>query len=301
MPRALVAMEDEAAVVWRALPADRPPYRADRDLPGDAPGHRPARDLAGEGACRGCEIEPPFSCGHAGDAARPKPVSPAHGESALYQVRPRVSRLGPLPNAVLSGRALSGKPELPHGAERALLAHGDAAFSQLAVDAPVAAAAPAPLEGLDDEPFERLPLYPGVGSPPAEIPVETGSRGFHRPACVLDGADLAPMPFEELEPRAWPWLEKARRFFSIPLPRPGSSAFFLSLTISQSLSIFGEPFPGNASSPISSHSRAHLPSVESFMPSSSDRSLTVVSPDRTTFAAEALNCLSYRLFMSSRQ
>lgn len=29
MPRALVVMEDEAAVVWRALPADRLPYRID--------------------------------------------------------------------------------------------------------------------------------------------------------------------------------------------------------------------------------------------------------------------------------
>lgn len=29
VPRALVVMEDEAAVVWRALPADRLPYRVD--------------------------------------------------------------------------------------------------------------------------------------------------------------------------------------------------------------------------------------------------------------------------------
>lgn len=203
VPRALVVMEDEAAVIRRALPANRLPHRVDRDLPGDALGHRPARDLAGEGACRGCEIGPPFSCGHAGDAARPKPVAPAHGESALYQVQPRVSRPDLLLDAVLSGRAPSGRSVLPHGAERALLAHGDAAFSQLAVDAPVAAAAPAPLEGLDGEPFERPSLYLGVGSPPAEIPVETGFRDFHQPACLLDGADPAPMPFEELEPHAW--------------------------------------------------------------------------------------------------
>lgn len=149
-----------------------------------------------------------------------------------YQVQPRVSRLDLLPNAVLSGRALSGKPELPHGAEHALLAHDDAAFSQFAVDAPVAVAALVPLEGLDDEPFERPSLYPGVGFLPAEIPVETGFRDFRQPACLLDGADLAPMPFEEPAPRAWPWLEKARRFFSIPFPRPGSSTFFSSLAIS---------------------------------------------------------------------
>ena len=59
--RALVVMEDEAAVVWRTLPANRLPYRVDRDLLGDAPGHRPARGLAGEGVYRGCETEPPFA------------------------------------------------------------------------------------------------------------------------------------------------------------------------------------------------------------------------------------------------
>ena len=45
--------------------------------------------------------------------------------------------------------------------------------------------------------------------------------------------------------------------------------------------LLGEPFTGNASSPTSSYSQAHLLCVESFMPSSSDRSLTVISPDRT--------------------
>ena len=143
--RALVVTEDEAAVVWRTLPADRLPYRVDRDLLGDAPGHRPAHGLAGEGVYRGCETEPPFACGHAGDAARPKPVAPARGKCALCQVQPRVSRLDLLLDAAFSGRAPSGKPELLHDMEHALLAHGDAAFSQFAVDAPVAVAALVPL------------------------------------------------------------------------------------------------------------------------------------------------------------
>lgn len=156
MLRALAVMEDEA-VVWRTLPADRMPYRVDRGLPGDAPGHRPAHGLAGEGVCHGREIEPPFSCGHAGDVARPKPVALAHGESALHQVQPRVSRLDLPLDAVLSGRALSGKSELPHDAKHAPPAHGDAAFPQLAVDAPVAVAALVPPEGPDDEP-PRAPL-----------------------------------------------------------------------------------------------------------------------------------------------
>lgn len=86
--RALAVMEDEAAVVWRALPADRTLYRVDRDPLGDAPGHRPAHDLAGEGVYHGREIEPPFFCGHVGDVARPKPVAPAHGESALHRAQP---------------------------------------------------------------------------------------------------------------------------------------------------------------------------------------------------------------------
>ena len=139
--RALAAMGDEAAVIWRTLPANRPPYRVGRGLLGDAPGHRPAHDLAGEGACRGREIGPPFSRGHACDAARPKPVAPARGESALCQVQPRASRLGLLLDAAFSGRAPSGKPGLPHDAGHALLAHGEAAFSRVAVDAPVAAEA----------------------------------------------------------------------------------------------------------------------------------------------------------------
>lgn len=201
--RALIVMEDEAAVIWRTLPANRLLYRVDRDLLGDALGHRPARDLAGEGACHGYEIEPPFSCGYVGDVAHPKPVAPAHGESALCQVQPRVSRLDLLLDAAFSGRAPSGESELLHDAEHALLAHGDAAFSQFAVDAPVAVAALMPLEGFDDEPFERLPLYLGVGFLPAEILVETGFRDFHQLACLLDGADLAPILFEELEPHAW--------------------------------------------------------------------------------------------------
>ena len=188
--RALIVMEDEAAVIWRTLPANRLLHRVDRDLLGDALGHRPAHDLAGEGACHGCEIEPPFSCGHVGDVAHPKPVAPAHGESALCQVQPRVSRLDLLLDAAFSGRAPSGESELLHDAEHALLAHGDAAFSQFAVDAPVAVAA-------------LMPLYLGVGFLPAEILVETGFRDLHQPACLLDGADFAPMLFEEPAPRAW--------------------------------------------------------------------------------------------------
>ena len=46
-----------------------------------------------------------------------------------------------------------------------------------------------------------------------------------------------------------------------------------------------------------SHSQAHLLSIESFMPGSPDRSLAVISPDRTAFAAEALNCLSHRFHL----
>ena len=55
--RALIGLEDKAAVVWRILPANRLLYRIDRDLLGDALGHRPAHDLAGEGVYHGCEID----------------------------------------------------------------------------------------------------------------------------------------------------------------------------------------------------------------------------------------------------
>lgn len=189
--RALVAMEDEAAVIWRALPANRLLHRVNRDLLGDALGHRPADGLAGEGVYRGRETEPPFACGHVGDAARPKPVAPAHGESALCQVQPRVSRLDLLLDAAFSGRAPSGESELPHDAEHALLARGDAAFSQFAVDAPVAVAALVPLA------LSGRLISSGRDTRRNRI------RDFHQPACLLDGADLAPMLFEEPAPRAW--------------------------------------------------------------------------------------------------
>ena len=54
---------------------------------------------------------------------------------------------------------------------------------------------------------------------------------------------------------------------------------------------------GERAAPIPSYSRARLLNVGSFMPSSSDRPLTVVSPDGTTFAAEALSCLPYRFLL----
>ena len=250
MLRALVAMEDKAAVVWRTLPANRPPYR-------------------------GREIEPPFSRGHARDAARPKSAAPARGESALCQVQPRASRLGLLLNAAFSGRAPSGKPGLPHDAGHAILAHGDTALSQLAVDAPAAAAALVPLEGLDDEHLE------------ASIGPHAFLMGPISPLCPSRSSNLT----HGLGSR------RPGSFFSSSFSRSSSSTFFSGFTVSWSLLTLGEPLPGNASSPISSRSRAHLLSVESFMPSSSDRSLTVISPDRTTFAAETLNCLSYRFLL----
>ena len=148
---------------------NRPPYRVDRGLLGDAPGHRPAHDLAGEGACRGREIEPPFSRGHRQAMPPTQSLLRSPTEKARSTRYDRGSpRLALLPDAAFSGRALSGKPGLLHDAEHALLAHGDAAFSQFAVDAPVAVAALVPMEGLDDEPFERLSLYPGVGLLPGE-------------------------------------------------------------------------------------------------------------------------------------
>lgn len=97
------------------------------------------------------------------------------------------------------------------------------------------------------------------------------------------------MPFEEPEPRAWPRLKKARKFFSIPFSRSSFPAFFLSLMISRSLLILGLSLPGKAASLISSHSHAHRPGAGSLISGSSESSRT---PERTTFAAAILNCLS---------
>lgn len=97
------------------------------------------------------------------------------------------------------------------------------------------------------------------------------------------------MPFEEPEPRAWPRLKKARKFFSIPFSRSSFPAFFLGLMISRSLLILGLSLPGKAASPISSRSHAHRPGAGSLISGSSESSRT---PERTTFAAAILNCLS---------
>ena len=62
----LVVVEDEAEVVGRALPSDRPLERIRDRLLGHAPGHRPAHDLPVERVDRGCEAGPSFARSDAG-------------------------------------------------------------------------------------------------------------------------------------------------------------------------------------------------------------------------------------------
>ncbi len=84
----------------------------------------------------------------------------------------------------------------------ALPARDDAAAAQFSVDAPAAAAALMPAERIDDEPFERLALDPGVRLLPSGMLVEARFRRLQQRACLLDGAEPAPTPFEEPKPRA---------------------------------------------------------------------------------------------------
>ena len=79
----------------------------------------------------------------------------------------------------------------------------DAATAQFLVDAPATVATLMPAERIDDEPFERLALDPGIRLLPSEMLVEARFRRLQQRACLLDGAELAPMLFEELKPRAW--------------------------------------------------------------------------------------------------
>lgn len=75
---------------------------------------------------------------------------------------------------------------------------------ELAVDAAVAVPALAQLELPDEEPFERLPLYPRVRLGPIQVVVALGFGDAEDLACLPDGAEFAPMRLDEPAPRAWP-------------------------------------------------------------------------------------------------
>lgn len=161
--------------------------------------HRPADRLAREGVYRGRQAKPALSGRHAGHASDPEPVPLAHGEDAVDEVRARVARLSLLCGLMPPGRPFGDDPWLPHDMRHALTARDDAAAAQFSVDAPAAAAALTPAERIDDEPFERLALDPGIRLLPL---VEARFRRLQQRACLLDGAEPAPMPFEEPKPRA---------------------------------------------------------------------------------------------------
>lgn len=136
-----------SASAW-ALSADCLLYRIDRHLLGDPIRHRPAHDLAREGVDDGREVEPSLTCRYVGDVAYPEPVALIGGEDALDQVQAGISRLDPLLDTVLSGRALGDKSQPPHDAQHALLAHEDAGSAKLSVDAPVAVSCMMALEDI---------------------------------------------------------------------------------------------------------------------------------------------------------
>ena len=84
----------------------------------------------------------------------------------------RVARLSLLCGLMPPGRPFGGDPWLPHDMRHALPARDDAAAAQFSVDAPAAAAALTPAERIDDEPFERLALDPGIRLLPSGMLVE---------------------------------------------------------------------------------------------------------------------------------
>lgn len=169
---ALAAMEDEASII-RGIPSSCSLLDSiDGDLPGDPVRHRPADRLAREGVYRGRQAKPALSGRHAGYASNPEPAPLVHGEDAFDEVQARVARLRPLCDPMPPGRPFGDDPWLPHDMQHALPARDDAAAAQFLVDAPAAAAALMPAERIDDEPFERLALDPGIRLLPSEILIE---------------------------------------------------------------------------------------------------------------------------------
>ena len=200
---ALVIVEDEAEVVGRALPSDRLPERIRDQLLGHAPGHRPAHDLPMERVDHGCEAEPSFARSDVGDAARPWLVAGLGVERPAHEVHARAARLDRLRAFAPPARPLRLQPQLAHDGERPFLADDDAVAPGLAIDPAVPVAALAKIEPLGDEAPQGLPPDPCVGFPPLHVVTVFGFGHAQDPACLPDGAELAPMLFEELAPHAW--------------------------------------------------------------------------------------------------
>ena len=104
---------------------------------------------------------------------------------------------------MLPARPLRLQPQLARDGERPLLADGDAVAPELAVDPALPAAALVKIEPLGDEALQGLPLDLCVGSPPLHVVIVFGFGHAQDPACLPDGAELAPILFEEPAPRAW--------------------------------------------------------------------------------------------------
>ena len=181
----------------------------------------------------------------AGRQGRPSPVPMqmmprAHSllrASTSNTLSTRFTRGSPISTAFARLRFLLAplrlQPQLAHDGEHPLLADDDAVASELAVDPAVPVAALVKIEPLGDEALQGLPLDLRVGLPPLHVAVVFGFRHAQDPACLPDGAEPAPMPFEELAPHAWPWLdEKTRKFFSSSFSRSSSSILLRSFAIS---------------------------------------------------------------------
>lgn len=95
------------------------------------------------------------------------------------------------------------QPQLAHDGEHSFLADDDAVAPELAVDSAVPVAALVKIEPLGDEALQGLPLDLCVGFPPLHVVIVFGFGHAQDPACLPDGAELAPMLFEELAPHAW--------------------------------------------------------------------------------------------------
>lgn len=93
--------------------------------------------------------------------------------------------------------------QLAHDGERHFLADDDAVAPELAVDPAVSVTVLVKIEPFRDEALQGLSLDLRVGFPPLHAVVVFGFGYVQNPACLPDGAELAPMLFEEFAPHAW--------------------------------------------------------------------------------------------------
>lgn len=137
-----------------------------------------------------------------------------------------------LSDTVAPRRRLGRKFLCPHDLYDPFLAHVYADLLKLEIDPPMPISAFVLEKDILHESFERLSLHLLVGFLSPQVFVVSGSGWLEDFASHPDGAELAPVLFEEAIPYIWSCLKKAWKFFNSSFSRSRSAPFLHSFTIS---------------------------------------------------------------------